>query len=135
MTNVLLVAVDFDGTVVTHEYPRINYKKDIGSVRVLKRFVKEGSALILNTMRSGETLSEAVKWFEDRGISLWGINENPTQKEWTSSPKVYAHLYIDDAAACIPLVKEIGYRDYVDWIKLEKWLESENYLHPYSKNL
>jgi len=50
-------------------------------VRVLKRFVKEGHAFILNTMRSGETLADAVKWFENKGIPLFGINENPTQKE------------------------------------------------------
>ena len=81
MENALVVAVDFDGTVVTHEYPRINHKKDIGSVKVLKRFVKEGHAFILNTMRSGETLVDAVKWFENKGIPLFGINENPTQKE------------------------------------------------------
>jgi len=133
MKDVLLVAMDFDGTVVTHEYPEINHNKDIGSVRVLKRFVKEGHALILNTMRSGETLADAVKWFEDKGIPLFGVNENPDQKEWTSSPKVYAHLYIDDAAACMPLVKEAGHRYYVDWIKLEKWLEDEDYLHSFSK--
>jgi len=131
MENELVIAIDFDGTVVTHEYPRINYSKDIGSVKVLRRLIKEGHALVLNTMRSGKTLDDAVRWFEEKGIPLFGINENPTQKEWTSSPKVYAHLYIDDAAACIPLIQEAGYRNYVDWKKLEKWLESENYLRSY----
>jgi hypothetical protein len=51
------------------------------------------------------------------------VGENPTQKEWTSSPKCYAHIYIDDAALGCPLVKgENGERDYVDWTAVEKLL-------------
>ena len=79
----MTIGIDFDGTVVTHEYPEIG--KDIGAVPVLKRLVKEGNRLVLNTMRSGAYLEEAVKWFEKHGIELYGINEEPHQKEWTSS--------------------------------------------------
>lgn len=113
----MYIAIDFDGTVVTHEYPRIG--KDIGAVPVLKQLVADGHKLILNTMRCGKELEEAVQWFKERDIPLFGINENPTQKRWTSSPKVYANIYIDDAAIGVPLVKYNSdlapHRPYVCW--------------------
>jgi hypothetical protein len=109
------IAIDFDGTCVTHEYPKIG--KDIGAVPVLKELLSQGHKLILNTMRCGKELDEAVKWFKERDIPLYGINEDPGQKEWTQSPKVFANLYIDDAALGITLSfdKRISERPFVDW--------------------
>lgn len=117
----MYIAVDFDGTCVTHEYPNIG--KDIGAVPVLKKLSDSGHKLILNTMRSGDDLSDAVKWFEENEISLYGINNNPSQKFWTDSPKVYAHLYIDDAALGCPLKNDlsISERPFVDWKVIEKY--------------
>ena len=68
-------------------------------------------------MRSGKTLEDAKHWFEERGIILYGVNENPSQKRWTESPKVYANLYIDDANLGTPLVKNsiASDRPYIDW--------------------
>ena len=111
----MYIAIDFDGTCVTHDYPRIG--KDIHAVNVLKRLVANGHKLILNTMRSGKELDEAVNWFKENGIELYGANENPTQKRWTNSPKVYAHLYIDDAALGCPLKMDsnLSDRPFVDW--------------------
>jgi hydroxymethylpyrimidine pyrophosphatase-like HAD family hydrolase len=110
-----IIAVDFDGTCVTHDYPRIG--KDIGSIPVLKRLVENGHNLILWTMRSGKELNDAIKWFDDNGIELYGIQENPTQKSWTNSPKAYAELYIDDAALGCPLKmdRSLSNRPFVDW--------------------
>ena len=121
--NTIYIAIDFDGTCVTHEYPNIG--KDIGAVPVLKMLADKGHKLILNTMRSGKTLSEAVKWFEDNDIPLYNVNKNPTQKSWTESPKVYAHLYIDDAALGCPLYidTDISTRPFVDWKTVKSELE------------
>ena len=114
----MIIGLDFDGTVVAHEFPEIG--KDIGAVPYLKKFVADGHKLVLNTMRSGKHLDEAVKWFEDRDVELYGINEEPEQKEWTSSPKVYADIYIDDAALGAPLKYEKGVRKgYIDWEQVE----------------
>lgn len=44
-----LIAVDFDGTVVTHAYPEIG--DDAGAVAVLKELTDNGCRLILYTMR------------------------------------------------------------------------------------
>ncbi len=137
-----IVCVDFDGTCVTHEFPRVG--RFIGAQRVLKRLVDEGHQLILWTMRSdveepssqdtdihaegGDYLTQAVKWFERFEIPLLGINSNPEQGSWTHSPKAYAHLYIDDAALGIPLVYGYTERPYVNWNAVEDMLESMGYL-------
>ena len=112
----MTIAIDFDGTCVMHEYPNIG-KENEGCVDVLKELVREGHKLILYTMRSGKTLKQAVDWFKERGIPLWGINENPTQSAWTASPKIYANMYIDDAACGCPLIydKSKSGRPFVDW--------------------
>ena len=116
------ICIDFDGTCVTHEFPEVG--KDIGAVPVLKELVSKGHKLILFTMRSEKYLDEAVKWFEDNGVTLYGIQSNPTQKEWTSSPKAYGQLYIDDAAYGCPLINlpEYSSRPFVDWNEIEKHL-------------
>lgn len=116
----MIIALDFDGTVVTHEYPKIG--KDVGAVPVLEDLVKNGHQIILYTMRSGEELRQAVSWFEERNIPLFGVNENPTQKGWTSSPKVYAQLYIDDAALGAPLIILGDGRPFVDWVAVRRLL-------------
>ena len=133
------ICIDFDGTCVSHEFPNIG--KDIGAVPVLKKIVQAGHNLILFTMRSdaksvnsddynihaeaGNYLSEAVKWFEDNGIKLYGVNCNPTQKSWTESPKAYGQMYIDDAALGCPVTcsAPISLRPFVDWARVELMLK------------
>lgn len=118
----MIIAIDFDGTCVTHEYPNVG--KDIGAIPVLKKLVEKGHQLLLLTMRSGKELDDAIKWFNDNEIPLWSVNENPTQKEWTDSPKIYAHIYIDDAGLGVPLMSASHYSDrlFVDWNAVQKWL-------------
>ena len=114
MSKPKFVAVDFDGTVVTHEFPKIG--RDIGAVPWLRRLVDEGHKIILYTMRSGKTLDDAVAWFCENDIPLHAINQNPSQAVWTQSPKVYAHFYVDDAAIGIPLVQQsLLDRPHVNW--------------------
>lgn len=119
----MYIAVDFDGTCVTHEYPKVG--KDIGAVPVLKKLTDGGHKIILNTMRSGKELADAIKWFIDNDIPLFGANENPTQKSWTSSPKVHANIYIDDMALGCPLTFDHGIssRPFVNWVMVEEILE------------
>lgn len=120
------ICVDFDGTCTTHSYPDIGVS--IGAEEVLKELVQKGHRLILFTMRSGKELQEAVDWFQWNGIPLYGIQKNPTQSEWTSSPKAYGQKYIDDAAIGIPLIKGVYTRPYVDWKKVEELLIEEGIL-------
>ena len=118
----MVIAIDFDGTCVTNDYPYIG--KGIGAVPVLKKIVEKGHRIILYTMRDNERLKDAEQWFESNNIPLWGVNNNPEQKKWSSSPKIYAHLYIDDAALGVPLKmnKKISDTYFVDWEKVENFL-------------
>jgi hypothetical protein len=119
------IAVDFDGTCVTHEYPKIG--RFIGAQKVLHRIVREGGKLILWTMRSNKELDEAITWFADNRITLTGIQRNPDQSTWTSSPKVYAKIYIDDAALGAPLKLGFkGERPFIDWEVAELLLFGDN---------
>jgi hydroxymethylpyrimidine pyrophosphatase-like HAD family hydrolase len=126
--NGKIIAVDFDGTVVKHEYPEIG--KDVPhAVKVLKRLNEAGVRIIVWTMRCGEHLEkDAANWFEQRGIEVWAYNENPEQSSWTESRKCYAHAYIDDAAIGCPLIYPEEGRPYVDWKKVEVLLEEQFYL-------
>ena len=133
------ICVDFDGTCVTHEFPKVG--KDIGAVPVLRKLIENGHNIILFTMRgnvtnntgfsveipevlNGNFLDDAVQWFHCHKIPLYGININPGQHTWTNSPKAYGQLYIDDAALGCPLKYNtlISYRDFVDWTKVEQIL-------------
>ena len=127
----MIIAIDFDGTCVTHDYPKIG--NDIGSIPVLKKLVEKGHDLILWTMRcdsgveSGlfeSGLTDAVNWFKDNSIELFGIQRNPEQDEWTKSPKAYAQLYIDDAALGCPLKfdEKISNRPFANWKEIEDQL-------------
>lgn len=131
------ILIDFDGTVVTHEFPKIG--KDIGAIPILKKLIKNGHQLILFTMRSdiinpkgednklhlksGKYLTEAVNWFKQNEIPLYGIQTNPTQHTWTTSPKAYGQLIIDDIGLGCPLKYDIiSSRPFVDWKKVEELL-------------
>ena len=140
------ILIDFDGTCVTHDFPIVG--KDIGAVPVLKNLIDNGHRLILFTMRSdmdsieskdyggdvhgvpGKYLTDAVNWFRENDIPLYGIQNNPTQHEWTDSPKAYGQLIIDDTGLGIPLKLDhnISNRPFVDWSTVEYILYDKNIL-------
>lgn len=137
----LYIAVDFDGTCVKHAFPKIG--EDIGAIPVLKKLVAAGHKIILCTMRShiddnaehahnslkgdkieNDTLQEAIDWFNENDIPLYGVNDNPSQHAWTGSPKIYANIYIDDAALGCPLCKDTKDNIFVDWARVELQLQT-----------
>lgn len=127
----MIFAIDFDGTCVEHLYPNVGQDLE-GAVETLKALTDNGHQLILLTMRGSEpspvnedktVLDDAVQWFNDRNIPLYAVNENPTQRRWTDSPKVYAHIYIDDANLGCPR-NQYG----VDWKRINLMLKNEKYI-------
>ncbi len=117
------IAVDFDGTVVEHRYPDIGQEAPF-AVDTLKWLISNGHNIILFTMRSGYHLGQAIDWFSEKEIQLYGVQYNPTQAKWSQSNKCYAQLYIDDAAFGCPLILPKGfYRPCVDWIKVKEYFE------------
>ena len=123
-----IIAVDFDGTCVEHNYPAVGMDVE-GAVDTLRALNKRGHRIILYTMRSGDKLEAAVKWFRDRKVELWAVNHNPEQEEWTTSTKVYADLYIDDSAIGCPIMFIDGARrPVVKWAKVRTLLENDGVL-------
>jgi hypothetical protein len=127
MSNIksLYIGLDFDGTVVHNKYPELGEPID-GALEVLEKLVKVGHKLILYTMRSEERLAQAAIYLEENGIELYAINDNPSQKYWTKSPKIFCNLYIDDCSLGTPLLVDTvngkDGRPYVDWEQVEKLL-------------
>lgn len=115
----LPIVIDFDGTVCKHHYPKIGDTCP-NCVEVLKKWTDNGVGLILDTMRSGEYLKDAIEWFKERNIPLYGIGAEPYQKSWTESTKAYGILSVDDRNLGVPLIMEEGERPYVDWKKIDE---------------
>jgi hypothetical protein len=93
----LKIAVDFDGTIVDHEYPLIG-KEKLFAFQTLKELEKLGARLILWTFRSGKELDEAVEFCNKNGIDFYAVNKNYPEEifDETVSRKIDADIYIDD---------------------------------------
>ena len=91
------ISVDFDGTIVEHDYPKIG-KERLFAFRTLKELEKQGASLILWTFRTGKELEEAVEYCRNNGIEFYAINRNYPEEviDETVSRKIDADIYIDD---------------------------------------
>ena len=91
------IAVDFDGTIVEHEYPKIG-KEKLFAFQTLKELEKQGASLILWTFRAGKELEEAVEYCKNNGIEFYAVNKNYPEEVFdeTVSRKIDADIYIDD---------------------------------------
>ncbi len=91
------IAVDFDGTIVEHEYPKIGEEK-LFAIETLKQIQKQGHQLILWTYRTGPELNDAVEYCKKRGLEFYAVNKNyPEEVLDDNTPrKLSADLFIDD---------------------------------------
>jgi len=108
MSKKIILAVDFDDTIVAGRYPEIGSELPL-AIDYLKQLQALGVKFILWTCRDGLKLNEAAKFLRERGIELWGVNKNPDPP--TNSPKAYFTFSIDDRNVGTKL-DENG---YVDW--------------------
>ena len=94
----MTIAVDFDGTIVEHEYPKIG-KPIPFAIDVLKKLQYEDHhMLILWTVREGTLLDEAVEYCKNKGLEFYAVNKNFPEEtlEPGISRKIVADIYIDD---------------------------------------
>lgn len=98
----MIIAVDFDGTIVEHRYPRIG-KEIPFAIETLKKLQNEHHQLILWTVREGFLLSEAVEYCRSRGVVFLAVNNNIIPKTKGKDPysagqcrKIVADIFIDD---------------------------------------
>lgn len=93
----MIIAVDFDGTIVEHRYPDIG-KEKLFAFETLKALQKQGHMLILWTFRAGKELEEAVEFCHSKGLEFYAINKSFPEEEFdgTMSRKISADVFIDD---------------------------------------
>ena len=96
----MTIAVDFDGTIVEHKYPRIGKEKPF-AFETLRALLRDGHKLILWTARDGKLLDEAIEYCRQNGVEFYAVNSNDPPGALFSgrsglSGKVTADVYIDD---------------------------------------
>ncbi|CDF78218.1 conserved hypothetical protein [Formosa agariphila KMM 3901] len=93
----LILAIDFDGTIVEDAYPRVGKPKTF-AFETLKRLQKDGHRLILWTYRCGKPLEEAVAFCKENGIEFYAINSSFPEEKYdeSKSRKINADIFIDD---------------------------------------
>jgi len=92
------IAVDFDGTIVTHAYPSIGRPIPF-AFDTLKRLQTEGHHnLILWTAREGQLLDDALQFCKERGLEFYAVNTSFPEEETLGKRgrKVHADIFIDD---------------------------------------
>jgi len=124
----IIVYLDFDGTVVTFDYPKIG--TDVpDALRVIQRLIKKGVYLILNTQRcemKDNSLEEAKKYLIDKGIKIDACTGKKVTPSWKLPFKTT--VYIDDIATGIPLIPDDNGIMMVNWKEVEKILEENDIL-------
>ena len=107
---IMILAVDFDGTIVEHRYPEIGNEIK-GAFECLLNLKDRGHKIVLWTCRSGESLNEAVEYCRMKGLVFDAVNDNIADLGFKPLPKIYADKYIDDRNVFTTI-------DYDFWVAL-----------------
>lgn len=94
----MVIAVDFDGTIVEHKYPDIGRELPF-AIETLKKLQREHHRIILWSVREGKLLEDAVNFCRKRGLEFYAVNSNYAEETSESthySRKLKADLFIDD---------------------------------------
>lgn len=112
----MLIAVDFDGTIVEHKYPAIG-KEKIFAFETLIALQNKGHLLILWTIRTGKELDEAVEYCRKNGVEFYAVNRTHPEEEINEnvSRKVNADLFIDD--------RNVG--GFMGWGEIWQWINKD----------
>jgi len=112
----MLIAVDFDGTIVEHRYPAIG-KTKIFAFETLKSLQEQGHLLILWTIRTGKELDEAVEFCKKNGVEFYAVNRTYPEEMISdrTSRKVNADLFIDD--------RNVG--GFMGWGEIWQWINND----------
>ena len=95
----MIIAVDFDGTIVENKYPAIGEEMPFAT-DTLRMLINDRHQLILWTVREGKTLEDAINWCKERGVEFYAVNKDyPEEKKENNknySRKIKADIFIDD---------------------------------------
>ncbi|QRM88131.1 hydrolase [Lacinutrix sp. WUR7] len=97
LNDKLILAIDFDGTIVDDAYPKVG-KPKLFAIETLKKLQEDGHRLILWTYRCGKPLEEAVAFCKSKGIEFYAVNKSFPEEQFDASKsrKIHADLFIDD---------------------------------------
>lgn len=117
----LIIAVDFDGTIVENKYPKIG-KPMLFAFETLRKLQEEGHRLILWTYRYGERLESAIEFCKQNGVVFYAVNKSfpEEQLDFGRSPKINADIFIDD--------RNIG--GFIGWGEIFHMLTTHNQKKP-----
>lgn len=124
LEETLTIAVDFDGTIVEHEFPQIG-KEKIFAIDTLLKLQEDGHRLILWTYRHGKYLEEAVMYCQKRGLEFYAVNASYPEEDFDpneASRKLNADLFIDD--------RNIG--GLYGWGEIYQMIANKSYFRPYN---
>ena len=109
----LIIAIDFDGTIVEDAYPNIG-KPMIFAFETMRKLQSEGHRLILWTYRTEKKLKEAVDFCKQQGLEFYAINKSYPEEEFDGkiSRKINATFFVDD--------RNIG--GFIGWTAVHKLL-------------
>ena len=115
----MTIAIDFDGTIVTHEYPNIGKEIPFAIDTLKQLLLNPELQLILWTVREGKELAEAVEYCRNRGVEFYAVNNNyPEESKKNHEPrKLKVDLFIDD--------RNLG--GLPDWGVIYRMIMSKNY--------
>lgn len=92
----MVIAVDFDGTVVEHQYPKIGRPIPF-AIETLLQLQKDGHTLLMWSVREGKLLQEAIDYCSSKGLHYYAANKNHPEEDRAEAPrKLNADLFIDD---------------------------------------
>lgn len=100
MNKGLIFAIDFDGTIVTNEFPKIGDLMP-NAKDVINALYNAGHTILVWTCRSFDEHTDAniydvATFLGKNGIMIHGINVNAELVDFKPFPKIYADIYIDD---------------------------------------
>lgn len=93
----MVLAVDFDGTIVENRYPAIGREIPfaIETLILIQKELKH--TLILWTVREGRELQDALDFCRERGLTFYAANRNhPEPIPPGEARKLNADMFIDD---------------------------------------
>jgi hydroxymethylpyrimidine pyrophosphatase-like HAD family hydrolase len=93
----MIIAIDFDGTIVEHRYPEIGRIRPF-AFETIKALQSKKHQVILWSHRAGDRLEEAVEFCRKHGVEFYAVNKNYPEEKWDAneSRKILADIYIDD---------------------------------------
>lgn len=115
----LVIAVDFDGTIVEHNFPKIGDLLPFAK-EVINKLHKEGYYIIIWTCRGEYSLIDMINFLDKNKIHYDKINENAPYEilGFKPFPKIVADIYIDD--------RNLG--GFPGWLKTYKILTEKDLL-------